>query len=142
MLQNHIKQGTQLHYCQIPCLKHFKEFQLNCQNKKNLDKTIRNDLYKNSKQPWKCFQKSLFPVQNRKNERHLGTKFHLNETILSFWTSLAQTYYFRYKITKVSIAIEFRIFIIVYNLSRNIWNKVKKSIKIGQEEKTLITDST
>ena len=61
-------------------------------------------------------------IRKQKTEQHhwiqhirisLGIKFHLKLTILIFWTKLSQTGYFRPKIKKVNITIEFCIFELV-----------------------------
>ena len=63
--------------------------------------------------------KRLFPVKNKKSERHrwilhiwisLGTKFQLKQTISSFWTKFAQKGYFWSKTEEMNIIIEFYIF--------------------------------
>ena len=69
-------------------------------------------------------------VRNRKNDHHhwvllvrisVGTKFQLKLTTLTFWTKLVQKVYFRSKIEKVNITIEFSIFgsVLVPNFSLN-----------------------
>ena len=60
--------------------------------------------------------------RNKKSKQHqwiqhirisLGVKFHLKLTILTFWTKLSQTGYFRLKTKNVNITIELCIFELV-----------------------------
>ena len=67
--------------------------------------------------------KKCLPFQNNTNENYcpiryiwvsLGTKFHLDQTILLFWIKFAQKRYSRSKIGSLDITIIFRIFRIIY----------------------------
>ena len=67
--------------------------------------------------------KIVFPVENRTNYYFhriqyiwisLQTKFHLNQTILSFWNKFAQKWYFWSKRENLHAAIKFSIFELVY----------------------------
>ena len=70
-----------------------------------------------------CPPKIVFPVENRTNYYFhriqyicisLQTKFHLNQTILSFWNKFAQKWYFWSKRENLHAAIKFSIFELVY----------------------------
>ena len=65
------------------------------------------------------FPEWVFSVQSRNSGNYhriqdirisLDSKFHLKQTILSFWTKFAQTGYSQNKLEKVNITIEFSIF--------------------------------
>ena len=69
----------------------------------------------------------------------LSIEFPLQLTILIFWAKFAQKADFRSKAEKVNITIEFCIFELVYNPGQNIWSKIEKSSKTGQDKKSLIS---
>ena len=79
------------------------------------------------------FQKICFLSKTEKNEHqrilHLGisleTKFYLNKAISNLWPKFAQKGYFRSKLEKVTIIIEFSIIELIlntsFNLNRRFW---------------------
>ena len=75
-----------------------------------------------------------FSVRNKKSEHHywilhiqisLGTRFHLKQTFLNFWTNFAQKGCFRSKTVEVDITVEFYIFKLVlvpsFSLNWQFW---------------------
>ena len=74
-------------------------------------------------------KKSIFG-QNEKSEHHhwildiwisLSTKFSLKLEMFIFWIKFTPKGYFRLKMGKVNISVEFCISDLVYNNSQNIW---------------------
>ena len=82
------------------------------------------------------FQKICFLSKTEKNKHqrilHLGisleTKFYLNKAISNLWPKFAQKGYFRSKLEKVTIIIEFSIIELIlntsFNLNRRFWMKL------------------